>query len=269
MEHSLLVEQLRSQTDELNRMAAVQTDFLRGVTHDLQTPLTAIRALASELAQQKELTETTRADLETIAHQADRMRRMVGQLLVASRLEAGAIEPLQEVFRAEPIIRRTWDALRAARPFSLEVSGPAHLLVGDPDRFEQVLWALLDNAVKYSPPKTAIVAKIACEAGGTTSGAEPHSVIAITDQGAGMDETTRAHAFEQFYRASEARRLAPDGSGVGLYAARGLVEAMGGAIRVESRLGAGTTITVDLPAELLTESSTPIPDALAGGARQG
>jgi signal transduction histidine kinase len=64
-----------------------------------------------------------------------------------------------------------------------------------------------------------------------------------------MDEETRVRAFDQFYRSEQARRLAPDGSGVGLYAARGLVEAMGGSVSIESRLGRGTTIVIRLPAE--------------------
>ena len=94
-------------------MAAVQTDFLRGITHDLQTPLTSIRAVASELKQSKKIDAAARADLETIAQQADRLRRMVGQLLAVSRLEVGALTPVQEVFRIAPVVHRTWDALRA------------------------------------------------------------------------------------------------------------------------------------------------------------
>ena len=73
--------------------------------------------------------------------------------------------------------------------------------------------------------------------------------MTVRDEGVGMDATTAASAFEQFYRAPQARKLAPDGSGVGLYAARGLTEAMGGSISVESALGSGTAITISLPAE--------------------
>jgi signal transduction histidine kinase len=146
IDHALLYARVRSQAEELNRMAAIQTDFLRGVTHDLQTPLTSIRALAAELAQSAKLDKAGRKDLDTIAHQADRLRRMVSQLLVASRIEAGVVTPAQEVFRVEPLVRRTWEALRADRPFELVDDGPPHLVVADPDRLEQVLWAVLDNA---------------------------------------------------------------------------------------------------------------------------
>ena len=241
LEHSLLYARVRSQADELNRLAAVQADFLRGVTHDLQTPLTSIGALATELRADEAIPDATRRDLDSITHQAERLRRMVSQLLVASRLEAGVLVPSQEVFAIEPLVRRTWAALRADRPFDLTVSGAPHLAVGDPDRVEQVLWALLDNAVKYSPDGSEIDVRIAPSDGQLS--------VSVRDHGIGMDEATRGRAFEQFYRAEPARRLAPDGSGVGLYAASGLMVAMGGSLEIASGLGAGTEITLRLPAE--------------------
>ena len=247
LEHALLYTRLRVQTEELNRMAAVQTDFLRGITHDLQTPLTSIRAVASELQQSDGLDETARNDLETIAQQADRLRRMVGQLLAVSRLEVGALTPVQEVFRAAPVVQRTWDALRAAsHQLAVEEAGPPHLVVADPDRLEQVLWALMDNAVKYSPAGSTI--RVHLELVASDRG-DRVSEIAISDEGVGMDPTTRASAFEQFFRSDDARRLVPDGSGIGLYAARGLVEAMGGGISIDSEPKAGTTVRLTLPAE--------------------
>ena len=242
VEHSLLYARVRSQADELDRLARVQADFLRGVTHDLQTPLTSIGALATELRADTSLSAAARGDLDTITHQAERLRRMVSQLLVASRLEAGAFTPQIEVFSVPPLVERTWGALRAERPFELTVEGAPHLAVGDPDRVEQVLWALLDNAVKYSPEGSPIEVRIAPEEGGLG--------ITVRDRGIGMDDETRRRAFDQFYRSARARKLAPDGSGVGLYAAKGLVEAMGGSVRLESALGTGTSITVRLPAEL-------------------
>ncbi len=241
IEHSLLYATVRSQADELNRLAAIQADFLRGVTHDLQTPLTSIGAVAAELRADPDVPDRASSDLDTISHQAERLRRMVAQLLVASRLEAGALTPQQEVFSVQPLIERTWAALRANRSFDLDVIGPAHLAIGDPDRFEQVLWAVLDNAVKYSPSGSPIEVRLQPN--------ESELVVTIRDHGTGMDEATRRHAFDQFYRSSSARSLAPDGSGVGLYAARGLMEAMGGRIQVASELGQGSAISLHLPAE--------------------
>lgn len=266
IEHSLLYARVRAQAEELNRMAAVQTDFLRGVTHDLQTPLTRIGALADELRAAVGDDQAARADLDTIEHQADRLRRMVGQLLTVSRLEAGALTPAQEVFRAEPLVRRTWDALRADRSFELVTEGPDHLVVGDPDRLEQVLWAVLDNAVKYSPAGSAVRVRLA-----SASDADGlRALIEVGDEGAGMDGPARDRAFEQFYRSADARRLAPDGSGVGLYAARGLVGAMGGSIELDSKLGVGTTVRIWMPAEGVETAEDPSEDpsdAPARGAR--
>jgi signal transduction histidine kinase len=83
-----------------------------------------------------------------------------------------------------------------------------------------------------------------------------------------MGDATRQRAFEQFYRSADARRLAPDGSGVGLYAARGLMRAMGGDITIQSRLGAGATITLTLPAEQAAETTQAAGAAQAGGAEE-
>jgi two-component system sensor histidine kinase KdpD len=241
VEHSLLYARVRSQADELDRLARIQADFLRGVTHDLQTPLTSIGALATELRADATLSRAAQGDLDTITHQAERLRRMVSQLLVASRLEAGALAPQIEVFAVPPIVERTWAALRADRPFQLTIEGTPHLAVADPDRVEQVLWALLDNAVKYSPAGSPIEVRIAPDAASLA--------ITVRDRGTGMDDETKRQAFDQFYRAPQARKLAPDGSGVGLYAAKGLVEAMGGSVRVESSIGTGASMTIILPAE--------------------
>ena len=247
IEHSLLYARLRAQTDELNRMAAVQSDFLRGITHDLQTPLTSIRAVAAEVGATAKLSASAQRDLLTIAHQADRMRRMVGQLLAVSRLEAGALESRQEIFRAEPIVQRTWEALRDANHrFIFESHGEPHLVVGDPDRYEQVLWALLDNATKYAPPGTDVRVSVSGRAG--QDGALL-SELAVSDEGPGLAPDDRARAFDQFFRGADARRMVPDGSGIGLYAARGLVEAMHGSLELETEAGSGATFKVTLPAE--------------------
>ena len=148
---------------------------------------------------------------------------------------------MQEVFAVAPVIERTWSALRADRPFRLEVRGPPHLAVADEDRVEQVLWAVLDNAVKYSPAGSPIGVEVVPVNGSLS--------ISVSDVGTGMDEDTQHRAFEQFYRSPSARMLAPDGSGVGLYAAQGLMQAMSGAIGIKSRIGGGSTVTLRVPAE--------------------
>jgi signal transduction histidine kinase len=105
--------------------------------------------------------------------------------------------------------------------------------------------------VKYSPAGSTIAVRLGLVDAGPGGRV---SEIAIRDQGVGMDPTTRANAFEQFFRSDEARRLVPDGSGIGLYAARGLVVAMGGGISIESEPNVGTTVRLTLPAEVADEA---------------
>lgn len=256
LEHALLYARVRRQAEELDRMGMLQRDFLRGITHDLQTPLTSIRAVASELRATSGLGESAVTDLSVIEHQADRLRRMVAQLLAVSRLEAGVLQPEIDVVRVEPLVRRTWTALRADRPFTLEAEGEPHLTIGDSDRVEQVLWALLDNAVKYSQPGTPVEVRLSTSR--TTDGAL-WSTTEVRDHGVGMDAETRRRAFEQFFRSDVARKMAPDGSGIGLFAAFGLIRAMGGEISVSSSEGVGTVMSVRLPAESAVEGDTPSP----------
>ena len=247
LDHALLYARRNEQAATLDRMAGVQRDFLRAVTHDLQTPLTSIRMLATELAQHPQLQGEARESLALIEQQAERLRRMVSQLLVVSRLEAGVLVPRQDPFRVEPIVERAWEALHVTEhPFRTSSTGAPHLVVGDQDRFEQIVWAVLDNAVKYSEPGTRVsvaFSTVPSEDGGLAA------EVAVTDRGSGMDEATSAHAFEQFYRGPAATERVPDGSGIGLYAARGLARAMGGDILLESVPDQGTTVRIRLPAE--------------------
>ncbi len=246
LEHAVLYERLQEQTRQLDRLTGIQGDFLRGVTHDLQSPLTSIGGLAAELRESGRLTGAAKDDLESIVHQAGRLRRMVAQLLTVTGLEAGAIVPRDEVFRLEPIVRRVWTSVRSDRPFSLEVKGPARLVTGDPDRIEQVIWALLDNAMKYSPDASPIFVELnAVDLPDGTMREE----LRIRDVGIGMDDETQHRAMERFYRSPKARTVAPDGSGIGLFTTHGLVELMGGELEIESAPGAGTTMVVRLPAE--------------------
>ena len=250
LEHALLYSRVRAQAEELDRMAHIQADFLRGVTHDLQTPLTSIAALASNLRVERGVPTGAEADLDAIAFQAGRLRRMVAQLLTMSGLEAGVIRPRVDVFRTEPLVTRVWQSLRPeGRALNLASTGPPRLAIGDPDRLEQVLWAVLENAIKYSPDGEPIEVTLA-ERASEDSDTGLWEEIRITDHGMGMDRTTLGRAFEQFYRADAARRLAPDGSGIGLYTAAGLVRLMGGELVAESSLGEGASMTISLPAEL-------------------
>ena len=200
LEHSILYARVRSQADELNRMAGIQADFLRGVTHDLQTPLTSIGALATELRANAAVPDAARGDLDTITHQADRLRRMVSQLLVASRLEAGVLTPQSDVFAVAPIVDRTWAALRADRPFEMRGQrSTARWRSATP-----TAWSRSCGPFSTTPSSTARRDRRSVRRSTRLVPASWRSRSPMPDPA--WTNATRNHAFEQFYRSDHARR---------------------------------------------------------------
>ena len=141
--------QLYARVEDQNRrlvdLDEAKDDFLRGVSHNLQTPLASIRGYAQQLAM-----DSQDRRLGIITEQADRLSRMVRQLLTVSRIESGALRPRVEVVSPAARVRRTWEALGVEDvPFSLDDGSAGWLALADGDQLDQVLWALLDNAVVY------------------------------------------------------------------------------------------------------------------------
>src|SRR5664280_3435159 len=128
----------------------IRDRFLRGVSHNLQTPLTSIRAYVDQLRESSVEAAQDRR-LQIVAEQADRLTRLVRQLLTVTRLEAGVLRPEVEVVALGLRVRRAWEALNAITvDFELRDGSRGWLAAADPDQLDQVLWALLDNAVKLS-----------------------------------------------------------------------------------------------------------------------
>jgi signal transduction histidine kinase len=232
-----LYARVEDQNNQLLELDRAKDDFLRGVSHNLQTPLASIRGYAGQL-------EAERPDhrLEIITEQVDRLSRMVRQLLTVSRIESGALRSRQEVFAPVPRVRRTWEALGAADvPFSLDDNAEGWLALGDGDQLDQVLWALLDNAVVYggrTPVDTAV----------TVDKAASLLRIEIGDRGPGISEDDRTRIFRRFARGAE--RPSGEGSGLGLYVSRELCRAMGGDLELAPAIpGWGAVFTITLPAE--------------------
>jgi signal transduction histidine kinase len=221
---------------------AAKDDFLRGVSHNLQTPLTSIRAYADRLA-----AERPDRRLGIITEQAERLSRMVRQLLTVSRLEAGTLRPEAEVLSPASRIRRAWEALGAEDvEFSLDDRAGGWLAIADADQLDQVLWALLDNAIKYGR-RGPVDVEVYVD--------EPSARLRVTiaDHGPGIPAADRERLFSRFSRLGE--QSAEDGSGLGLYVSRELVRSMSGELRLESEQeGRGAAFTVDLPAEPPLES---------------
>jgi signal transduction histidine kinase/HAMP domain-containing protein len=232
-----LFEQVEAQRRRLVDLDAAKDDFLRGISHNLQTPLTSIRAYAEQLR-----AERPDRRLSIIVEQSERLYRIVRQLLAVSRLEAGTLRPRSEILALAPRVRRAWEALGAVdTPFELRDEAAGWLATADPDQLDQVLWALLDNAVRYGGATPVLV----------TVRPEPteHRLAAtIVDGGPGVAEADRPTIFERYERG--AAGSATEGTGLGLYVSRSLCRAMGGDLRLEpAEPGRGAAFTISLPAE--------------------
>jgi signal transduction histidine kinase len=237
-----LYARVGDQNRRLIELDEAKDDFLRGVSHNLQTPLASIRGYAQQLA-----TEAPDRRLGIITEQTDRLSRMVRQLLTVSRIESGALRPRQEVLAVGPRVRRTWEALGAADvPFTIDDRSEGWLAVADGDQLDQVLWAILDNAVGYggrSPVDVTIA----------VGGAQAALTVTIADHGPGVGPADRVRLFQRFERG--AARPTGEGSGLGLYVSRELCRAMGGDLALEPDApGRGAALTISLPAERAEES---------------
>jgi two-component system sensor histidine kinase KdpD len=230
-----LLARVEAQNARLVALDAEKDDFLRGVSHNLQTPLARIRANADQLAAEQ-AGGGGEADrrLAIIAEQSERLSRMVRQLLTVSRVDSGVLRPVAEVFALGPRVRRAWEALGAdGVAFELVDEAGGWLAVADPDQVDQVIWALLDNAVTYGrgAPVSARVA-VDAEAGQVE--------LTIADQGPGVAPADRERLFTRYARGSSDHR---DGTGLGLYVGRALARANGGHLELADR-GAGSESTV-------------------------
>lgn len=235
-----LYAQVEEQNARLVALDAAKDDFLRGVSHNLQTPLASIRAYADQLAG-----ERPDRRLGIVVEQADRLSRMVRQLLTVSRIESGALRARPEVLALAPRVRRTWEALGAAEvPFAVHDDAPGWLAVADADQLDQVLWALLDNAVVHGG-RTPVEVRIAADPGASSL------TVRVADAGPGIPAADRARLFGRYERAAGG---SAEGSGLGLYVSRELCRAMGGDLVLEPPIGAGTAFTIRLPAERAEES---------------
>jgi len=225
-------------------------ELLSIVTHDLKTPLTSIkgraqllrRRLARDPARARDL-----ADLAAIEAQVDLMRRLLDQLLDATRLELGQQLPLRrERLDLGPLVERLVEQYRTLtdRHEIVLVGADPGVLVGywDPDRLEQVVGNLLSNAIKYSPRGGTVWVTLAH----ADDGGETCAVLAVQDEGLGIPAGDLARIFERFQRGANVADTI-EGTGIGLAGARQIVEQHGGTITVESQEGVGSTFRVQLP----------------------
>jgi two-component system, OmpR family, phosphate regulon sensor histidine kinase PhoR len=242
--HAGAIAILHDVTD-LERLERIRKDFVANVSHELRTPLTSIRGAAETLLEGAlEDREHNRHFVEMIRAQSVRLNNITSDLLVLSELESGrpaappervsvlsAVDAALHAIESEARVRGV--QLVRERLEEMEV-------MGDRTRLEQALVNLLDNAVKFNHPG----GEVRVQAG---PGSVGRARIAVADTGIGIPSQDLSRIFERFYRVDRARSRDVGGTGLGLSIVKHIVERMGGAISVESRLGEGSTFTVNLP----------------------
>ena len=214
--------------------------FLANASHQLRTPLTTIRANL-DLVERIGLPDGERHAILTDARdEAERMGRLIGDLLSLARAESGTrlefapveldavvVESVRRERQAAPHVRMTVDSVVPA------------IIDGDRDRLRELIGILLDNAARYTPPGGRVTATLGLEGG--------RAILRVADTGIGLDETDRVRLFERLYRGARARDMRPAGTGLGLAIARWIVESHNGTIALANRDGGGTVATVELP----------------------
>jgi len=227
---------------QLDRM---KSDFVATVSHELRTPLAAVYGAAITLAERDfEGREQLRRDLVTqIADQAARLSAIVDDILFVGRLEAGGLRLEPAAVDSVEIARAAVEAarIRAGEGAEIDLRAESGLptIETDAGRLRQVLDNLLDNAIKYSPQGGPIELRVDTD--------ERWTRFAVADHGVGIPTGELTRIFEKFYRLDPHQTRGVNGTGLGLYVCRELVERMDGRISVSSALGRGSTFVVELP----------------------
>jgi len=245
IERAILAEQAR-QAELSQATEKLHASLLNSISHDLRTPLVSITGALSSLREKSLILEQEAQEslLETAYEEAERLNQLVGNLLNMTRIEAGAIRIKKEPCDIQDVIGASLEQLGeriARRQVKVNLPPDLRLIALDSAIFEQALVNLLDNAVKYSPPDTLIDINV--------SQAQLAVKIEICDRGIGIPAEDLERVFDKFYRVQRPENVS--GTGLGLPICKGIVEAHGGTVRAENRLGGGTIFTITLPKEVV------------------
>ena len=231
---------------ELRRLEEVRTDFVANVSHELKTPLTSIKGFVETL-QEGALSQPELAQkfLRIISMEAERLSRLINDILSISKLESGEDDVPMTRIHLDRLVADVVDMLRLnASEKQIEIyltgsSAPA-VIWGNEDRVDQMLINLIDNAVKYTLEGGSVTVSV--------FGARDQVSLLVADTGIGIAQEHMPRLFERFYRVDKSRSRSMGGTGLGLAIVKHIVHSMNGTIEVHSNLGKGTEFLIQLPA---------------------
>jgi two-component system, OmpR family, phosphate regulon sensor histidine kinase PhoR len=237
----------------LREVEEMRRDFVANVSHELRTPLSIFRGyLETLLEDPRQPPHELVRILEVMERHSDRLNSLVEDVLSLASLEA--VEPHLEIAEIDladflRTIARDWDKRFAAKQLRMDFDVAKELppLRADENRLQEIVYNLLDNAVKYSPPGGEVHMRAQARDG--------EIAIEISDDGIGISADDLPHIFERFYRADKARSRELGGTGLGLSIVKHIAQLHGGSVEAESTMGHGTTIRVRLPRDEASKSS--------------
>jgi signal transduction histidine kinase len=229
---------------DLRRVDQIRRDFVANVSHELRTPLTAIRGYVEALGEDDVTSEERRQFLNIISRHAERMERLVKDLLRLARLDAG--QETLDLTACDTRVLAQAVVADLARPLGerqqrveIAIAAGAETVRGDQAKLHDALRNLVANAIAYSPEGTTVTID-ACRVDGRVA-------LSVSDDGPGIPEEDLTRVFERFYRVDKSRARDPGGTGLGLAIVKHLVGLHGGDVTVENRPKGGARFTVVLP----------------------
>lgn len=239
--------ELRSNNRQLQRLDEAKNDFISMASHQLRTPLTSIKGYLDMILQGDlgKITNTQKTVLSEAFLSSERMVSLINDFLNVSRLQTGKFVIEKRDCNLSDIVKEQLQMLNVvAKQYDLKLqvdlckNAPSVKL--DEEKVRQVVLNFIDNAIYYSPAKSTIKVSLSCS--------KDKILFKVVDQGIGIPKTEQAGLFTKFYRASNARKRRPDGTGVGLFLAKKVITAHGGEIIFESIENKGSTFGFSLPA---------------------
>jgi signal transduction histidine kinase len=238
----LLKQEEAKKLDELNKM---QTFFISSVSHDLQTPLTAINMYLDLLQEKKDITISKKTEyLETIRGESDRLSKLINNVLDISKIERGVKNYNLGNINLNELVMRVYNSMKYQLEqhkfeVNLEVPDTQIYIQGDEDSLDRALTNLISNSIKYSIKEKFLLIKL--------FSANNHATIEITDQGVGINPDDQKRIFNIFFRSGEKHIQSVSGAGLGLAIVDHVIRAHRGKVELESHSGKGSRFTIHLP----------------------